>query len=118
MGCISNLNINNMRAVLNIGLNNNPLTYDQILEYLTKDFKVISHTEAKGSYNGEIEPTLVAVIDNPYSSLGGFITKIEQLASVLTQNCIAVSTDQFDLLCYAQGYKHERFKFNPNYFIS
>jgi len=107
-----------MKAILNIGLNNNPLTYNEILEYLTKDFKVIAHTEAQGSYNGEIEPTLVAVIYNPYSTASGFIKKIEGIANVLTQNCIAVSTDQFDILCYAQGYKHERYKFNPNYFIS
>ena len=106
-----------MRAVLNIGLNNNPFTQDQILEKLSVDYHIVASRFAVGSYDGDVEPTLVVLIDSPYAHASGFIKKIEQLADVLPQNCIAVSTDQFDILCYAQGYQGERFKFNEQYFI-
>jgi len=106
-----------MRAVLNIGLNNNPFTQEEILEKLSVDYDLVASRFAIGAYEGEPEPTLVVMIENPYANASGFIKKIEQLADVLTQNCIAVSTDQFDILCYAQGYKGERFKFNEQYFI-
>ena len=118
LASIFNINITTiMRATLNIGLNNNPFTQDQILEKLSDDYTIINSRFAVGSYEGDIEPTLVVAIDSPYAHASGFIKKIEQLADVLTQNCIAVSTDQFDLLCYAQGYKGEKFKFDSQYFI-
>lgn len=106
-----------MRAVLNIGLNNNPYTTDKILSTLSVDYDIVTSRTESGTYFGEPEPTLVVVINNPYAHTSGFIKRIELLADVLTQNCIAVSTDQFDLLCYAQGYNGIKFKFDSQYFI-
>lgn len=106
-----------MRAVLNIGLNNNPFTQDEILKKLSVNYDVLESRFTVGSYDGDIEPTLVVLIDNPYAHASGFIKKIEQLADVLTQNCIAVSTEQFDILCYSQGYQGKKFKFDNEYFI-
>lgn len=70
-----------------------------------------------GQYEGQDEPTLIIEIDSPYALTSHFIKKIEGLATVLTQNCIAVSTDQFDMLVYAYNYQGERYKFNSEYFI-
>jgi hypothetical protein len=106
-----------MKAILNIGLNNNPLSQEQILAKLKEDYTIDAYKFAIGKYEDELEPTLVVHIKNPYARTSHFIKKIEELATILTQNCIAVSTDQFDLLVYAQNYNGQQYKFNNQYFI-
>ena len=106
-----------MKAILNIGLNNNPLSRGAIINKIAEDYIINHYSFAIGKYEDEHEPTLVVHIESPYARTGHFITKIEELATILTQNCIAVSTDQFDLLVYAQNYNGQRYKFDNQYFI-
>ena len=106
-----------MKAILNIGLNNNPLTQEAILEKLSSDYTIVRYSFAIGRYEDEHEPTLVVHIESPYARTSHFIKKIEELATILTQNCIAVSTDQFDLLVYAQNFNGQQYKFDNQYFI-
>lgn len=106
-----------MIATLNIGLNNNPYGNGEVIDLLQNKFDVLWHGVDTGQYEGEVEPTLVVLIDSDYARTSKFIEIIEQLATVMTQNCIAVSTHQFDILVYSQNYQGERYKFNPKYFI-
>lgn len=107
-----------MKATLNIGLNNNPFTQSEIIQKLISDYHVHAYDLRDGEYEGEHEPTLVVQIVSDYARTSHFIKKIEELATILTQNCIAVSTDQFDLLVYSQNYQGERYKFDNQYFIN
>ena len=106
-----------MKAILNIGLNNNPLSQGQIIDKLAEDYTINHYSFAIGRYEDEHEPTLVVHIESQYARTSHFIKKIEELATILTQNCIAVSTDQFDLLVYAQNYTGQQYKFDNQYFI-
>ncbi len=106
-----------MKAILNIGLNNNPLSQEEIISNLQKDYEIIKTSYAIGKYEDEAEPTLIVELNNPYARTSHFIKKIEELATILTQNCIAVSTDQFDILVYSQNYNGQRYKFDNQYFI-
>lgn len=106
-----------MNAILNIGLNNNPLSQGQIIDKLAEDYTISHYSFAIGRYEDEHEPTLVVHLSSPYARTSHFIKKIEELATILTQNCIAVSTDQFDLLVYAQNFNGQQYKFDNQYFI-
>ena len=106
-----------MKAILNIGLNNNPLSRGAIINKIAEDYTINHYSFAIGKYEDELEPTLVVHIESPYARTSHFIKKIEELATILTQNCIAVSTDQFDLLVYSQNYNGQRYKFDNQYFI-
>ena len=106
-----------MKAILNIGLNNNPLSQEAIINKLREDYAVDTYKFAIGRYEDEHEPTLVVHIESQYARTSHFIKKIEELSTILTQNCIAVSTDQFDLLVYAQNYNGQQYKFDNQYFI-
>ncbi len=106
-----------MKAILNIGLNNNPLSQEEIINKLREDYAIDTCKFGIGRYEDEHEPTLVVILDSPYARTSHFIKKIEELATILTQNCIAVSTDQFDLLVYSQNYNGQRYKFDNQYFI-
>jgi hypothetical protein len=106
-----------MKAILNIGLNNNPLSQEAIIDNLREDYAVDTYKFAIGRYEDEHEPTLVVHIESPYARTSHFIKKIEELATILTQNCIAVSTDQFDLLVYSQNFNGQQYKFDNQYFI-
>lgn len=106
-----------MKAILNIGLNNNPLSQEAIINKLREDYAVDTYKYGIGRYEDGLEPTLIIHLSSPYARTSHFIKKIEELATILTQNCIAVSTDQFDLLVYAQNFNGQQYKFDNQYFI-
>jgi len=106
-----------MKATLNIGLNNNPLSQEAIINKLREDYDIDTYKFGIGRYEDEHEPTLIVELESTYARTSHFIKKIEELSTILTQNCIAVSTDQFDLLVYAQNYNGQRYKFDNQYFI-
>lgn len=106
-----------MKAILNIGLNNNPLSQEAIINKLREDYAVDTYKYGIGRYEDGLEPTLIINLSSPYARTSHFIKKIEELATILTQNCIAVSTDQFDLLVYAQNFNGQQYKFDNQYFI-
>lgn len=114
---INLINFNITKAILNIGLNNKPLSQEAIINKLREDYTIDAYKFAIGKYEDELEPTLVVHLNNPYARTSHFVKKIEELATILTQNCIAVSTDQFDLLVYAQNFNGQQYKFDNQYFI-
>lgn len=104
---------------INIGLNNNPKTSNQILELLSSysSYTVISSKLRNGTYVGEIEPTLVVNFECRYARVSTFLRTIENLCLVLEQECIPVSCDEFDIMVFSPKYKGDKFKFDERCFI-
>tara|TARA_R110000772_G_scaffold176676_3_gene288342 strand:+ start:1347 stop:1658 length:312 start_codon:yes stop_codon:yes gene_type:complete len=100
--------------ILNIGLNNNPFSFDQICEDLNNEYQLSGPvTKALGQWDDNPEPTLVAYVEECNK---GFI---ETLCRRYTQECIAVWDIEFGdgWLVYEQTFKGEKFQFDRDFFL-
>ena len=112
-----------MKYILNIGLNNT--NYSKVMEqinnskgYLFDDYNV---REVTGTYNNNIEPTLVVSFYS-FSSLDSIKFKIKDWCKTLKQDCIALTIKgmlekNVGILIYNESYKGEKQAFNNKYFI-
>ena len=109
-----------MTFTINIGLLNNPYSAQEVMTYLKtlRGYTLLQLTESSGSYHDLIEPTVVAELETKYKLLSKVVSTVENLCSVFEQECIPISSDQFDILVY--GIKHVGFKdkFDEEYFLT
>jgi hypothetical protein len=109
------LNLGIMNKIeINIGLNNNPYTADEILELLM--LKVKSEVQL-GEWDGADEPTLVIEVtsDHEYFRIKSVITS---LVRVLTQEAIAFRFNGVGELVFNENYTGERYPFDEAYFLT
>lgn len=108
-----------MIVKINIGLLNNPKTALEIYEYINNrgGYTVLDWKVSDGSYASLIEPTFVARVSTDYARLSKIVSDVENLCSVLNQECIAIHASAFDLLVYRINYTGVRMMFDPEYFI-
>lgn len=99
-----------MRTKLNIGLNNNPFTYDEVVQ-LVSIHGPVSARLVQGTYNGQVEPTAVIEVDHI------FPVDWTKLADTCTQECIAVQDHQGGQLVFGSTYTGTKYQFDSNYFI-
>jgi len=106
------------RIVLNIGLNNNPKTANQIATIARERLGIDRATWATsmGKYLEDSEPTLILHGDTT-SAFHEIVNEIAKLSTDLTQECIAVKIGERGRLIYAPEHKGERYDFNEKYFI-
>ena len=106
-----------MRLTVNIGLNNNEV--ENIYKYFMEHggYKVVTFKIENGEYNGVDEPTAVLGLSTDYKLTSKIIADFEKICSVMTQECIAISSDEFDMLVYSPNFAGQRQKFNNKYFI-
>jgi hypothetical protein len=109
-----------MTFTINIGLLNNPKTAKEMIAYLKtlRGYELLQLTQSSGSYHDLIEPTIVAELETKYTLLSKVVADVENICSVLEQDCIAISNDQFDLLVYSIKYFGPKDKFDEDYFIT
>ena len=109
-----------MEFTINIGLLNNTKNEKELLQYLRSinGYKVVKAFKAVSVYDNCVEPTVVALLSTDYKRVSKVVNDIENLCSVLTQECIAISSDQFDLLVYNISYTGAKQKFNSEYFLT
>ena len=109
-----------MKFTINVGLLNNSKTADELKSYFKelKGYTLVRCAIESGSYHDLIEPTFVAVLDTDYVLVSKVIADFEKICSVLTQGCIAISNDQFDLLVYTINYQGFKDKFDEDYFLT
>ena len=109
-----------MKFTINVGLLNNPKTSDELISYFKelKGYTLVKYTIESGSYHDLIEPTFVAVLETDYVLVSKVIADFEKICSVLTQESIAISNDQFDLLVYTINYQGFKDKFDSDYFLT
>lgn len=109
-----------MRQIeLNIGLNNNAMTVEQIKTHIVKLFgsTKVDTMLADGTYIGNTEPTLV-VRFKTLKPITSVVNLIEQLCTDLTQESIAFVSEDYKMLVFNKLYKGEVFDFDEKYFIS
>jgi hypothetical protein len=101
---------------LNIGLNNNPLDVDDILNQtgICLDLDITDVAVLDSQYKGQPEETLVILAKLPT------ITRLEEhisrLCDSLTQESIAYTLDGRGELVYRLGFEGDRQEFNYNFF--
>lgn len=106
-----------MLTTFNIGLNNNPKTYDEILDLVSRLTKTqfIQHRLDKGEYKGDTEPTIIIVVD--MEDYVGLDLVAERLCERLTQECISYKNAKESNLVYHPNYRGSKFNFNDDYFL-
>ncbi len=109
-----------MTFTINIGLLNNPFTLSEIMSYLKtlNGYELLQLSQSSGSYHDLIEPTIIAELETKYTLLSKVVSDVENMCSVLEQDCIAISNDQFDLLVYSIKYFGPKDKFDEDYFLA
>ena len=102
---------------INIGLNNNAV--QDIRQHFEDHggYKVVTFKFATSEYNGIEEPTAVLELSTDYKLTSKVIADFENICNVMTQTCIAISSDEFDMLVYNPNFSGQRQKFNNKYFI-
>lgn len=101
---------------LNIGLENNPYEFADVLTFVNELATLNSFRQESGEYNGEPERTFVASLYSKHTE-ERILKQIELLTIAFTQDCIAVKINDVGYLVYNPEYKGEKFEFNNEYFI-
>jgi hypothetical protein len=103
---------------LNIGLNNNPYTFEKITEALVVAFEgeIVATREHMGVYEGNPEPTLVAKIITQMDEESARVLTT-MMAMKFTQECIGMKFNEEGTLVYNPDFKGEQYNFDSDYFI-
>ena len=103
---------------LNIGLNNNPYSFEKITEALVATFEgeIVATREELGEYITSPEPTLVAKIITQMDAESARILTT-MMAMKFTQECIGMKFNEEGTLVYNPEFKGEQYTFDAEYFI-
>ena len=103
---------------INIGLGNNRYTKDQLIDRMASDssYRLMAYQIVMGEFNNEQEETFVGLFEYTYTNQSKILSDFELLASDMTQESIALSTDSMDVLAFNPSFKGARYKFNNQYF--
>lgn len=120
----------NTLVTLNIGLNNNPFTAQEIAEHFQEFYAsrgaIIETFVGIGEYVKNPEPTLVVKISTDLRSWVWWKSEVRELTIIYTQECIPVRVESTDSngiktrnqeLIFNPDYKGERYEFDEKYFI-
>lgn len=103
---------------INLGLNSNPMTREEIVTYFAtlKDYRLMAYYFKNMEFNGQIEPTFVAMLEYKYTRQSKIVVDFENLCSFFTQESIAVSTEYMEFLAFNVSFVGEPYKFDSNLF--
>lgn len=106
-----------MRTIqINLGLNNNPYSAEQVIGMFARSekYRLMAYTIEDMTYEGHVEPTFVAMFEVMTSEC---ITDTVRTWSILfQQECIALSTDTFETLVYADRDSNKPYTFDKSMF--
>ena len=105
---------------INIGLNNNTMTAEEVINYIAgnKEYRLMAYQIVDGEFNGSVEPTFVGLMEYKYSRQSKILQDFENIASVMTQESIALVTDKMQVLAFNPSYNGDEYKFDMEYFKS
>lgn len=120
-----------MTTTLNVGLNNNPQSFEQVTEFITKIFKeaIVESQLREGVYHPDeettiIEPTAVIRITTDDLEFNSFFWNhiTELFCQKFTQECIPYQSIEqgrviAEKLVYVDSFTGERYTFDANYFL-
>ena len=103
---------------INLGLNNNPMTSKQVINYFATlpEYRLMAYYIKDKSFNGEVEPTFVALMEYDYTKQSKVLADAESWCSFFTQESIALVTDRMEVLAFNVNYKGDGYKFDTNLF--
>lgn len=103
---------------INLGLNNNPMTAEQVINYFAtlSEYRLMAYYIKDKTFNGEVEPTFVALLEYKYTRQSKVLVDAEAWCSFFTQESIALVTDKMEALAFNVNYKGEGYKFDTNLF--
>lgn len=103
---------------INLGLNNNPMTSKQVINYFATlpEYRLMAYYIKDKTFNGEVEPTFVALMEYCYAKESKVLADAEAWCSFFDQESIALVTDRMETLAFNVNYKGEGYKFDTNLF--
>jgi hypothetical protein len=103
---------------INIGLNNNPFTAEEVINYIAgnKEYRLMAYQIVDAEFNGNVEPTFVGLLEYKYNRQSKILHDFENIASVMTQESIAIVTDRMKVLAFNPRYDGDGYQFDDQYF--
>jgi hypothetical protein len=103
---------------INIGLCNNSMTPEEVIYYIAsnKEYRLMAYQIVDAEFNGNVEPTFVGLLEYKYSRQSKILSDFENMASVMTQESIAIKTDKMQVLAFNPSYAGEGYEFDNQYF--
>lgn len=108
-----------MRTIqINVGLNNNPMNAEQITTYFAtlENYRLMAYYFKDKVFEGEIEPTFVALLEYKYARQSKVLTDFENICNVMNQESIAIVTDFMQVLAFNNSYNGNGYLFDANLF--
>ena len=109
---------------VNIGLKNNKFNQKTIIEYFDKlyqwqkAYKLEKYTFEVGQWQGQKEITFVGLFTYGFSNASKVLNDFEKIASVMEQDCIALTCEGLQALAYNISTKNKNNVFNNEYFYN
>ena len=105
---------------INIGLNNNTMTADQVIDYIAsnKEYRLMAYQIVDAEFNGRPEQAFVGLLEYKYNRQSKILQDFENMASVMTQESIAIKTDRMQALAFNPSYNGDGYEFDNQYFKS
>jgi len=103
---------------INIGLNNNPFTAEEVIDYIAgnKEYRLMAYQIVNSEFQGNVEPTFVGLLEYKYNRQSKILQDFENIASVMTQESIALVTDRMSVIAFNPAYDGEGYQFDSQYF--
>lgn len=103
---------------INIGLNNNTMTAEQVIDYIAgnKEYRLMAYQIVDSEFQGKVEPTFVCLMEYKYSRQSKILSDFENIASVMTQESIALVTDRMSVIAFNPAYDGDGYEFDNQYF--
>lgn len=103
---------------INLGLNNNSMNGLEVTNYFEnlKNYRLIGSYIKDKTFNGQIEPTFIALLEYDYTKQSKIVADFENWCSFFTQESIAVSTDYMEFLAFNINYVGSPYKFDSDLF--
>ena len=103
---------------VNIGLNNNTMTAEQVVDYMSsnKEYRLMAYQIVDSEFQGNVEPTFVGLLEYKYPRQSKILQDFENIASVMTQESIALVTDRMSVIAFNPSYNGDGYQFDNQYF--
>jgi hypothetical protein len=103
---------------INLGLNNNPMTAEEVINYFATltEYRLMAYYIKDKEFNGNVEPTFVAMLEYKYARQSKVLADAEAWCSFFEQESIALVTNKIEVLAFNVNYNGDAYKFNTNLF--
>lgn len=103
---------------VNIGMNNNTMTNEQLVDYIEQlnGYDLHGYYFVDKTFMGEVEPTFVGWLKTRYARPSKVLGDFELVASVLGQQCIAISMPSLEALAFSPSADDKGYRFDPSLF--